>query len=62
MELEQPFRPSQIAQRSEIRQGECEAILVLIPDGPQIEAAEFETQSAAIPVVSSLRRGVLHKP
>jgi hypothetical protein len=41
--LEQAFRPPQIPQRTEIGQGECETILVLIPYRTQVEAAKFQT-------------------
>ena len=60
-DLKQPFRPSQIPQRTEIRQREREAILVLIPYRTQVETAEFQAYSAAIPVISGLRRSVLQE-
>src|ERR1700680_1477455 len=50
-----------MAQRSEIRQRECEAILVLIPNRAQSEAAEFQTYSTTIPVIRGLHRGILQK-
>jgi hypothetical protein len=57
----QPFGPPEISQRAEIRQRECEAILILIPHLAQGEATEFQTDSAAIPVVRGLYRRVLHE-
>ena len=59
--LEQPFVPSQIPQRTKIRQRERKSILVLIPHRTQVEAAEFQTHSAAIPVIRGLDRSVLEE-
>src|SRR5271165_1285863 len=61
-DLKQSLRPSQIPQRSQISQRECEAILILIPYRAQREAAEFHAHAAAIPVIRGLRRGVLDEP
>ena len=60
-ELKQSFRPSQIPQRTEIRQCKRKSILVLIPYRTQVEAPEFQTYSAAIPVIRGLYRSVLQE-
>ena len=52
---------SNIAERTEISERECEAILILIPHFAQGKAAEFQADSTAIPVIRGLRCRVLHK-
>src|SRR5581483_10675519 len=59
--LKQPLLPSQGPERPHIGQAEGEAELVFVSDGAQGEAAVFEAQPAAIPVIAGLESGVLQE-
>src|SRR5436190_2982684 len=59
----QPLLPLQVSKRSDIRQGESEAVLVLIAvdGGAQREASILKTDAAAIPVIGCLRSRILQQ-
>src|SRR6478752_3873424 len=58
---EQPLLAFQIAEGADIGQGKGEAVLVFIADGAEGEAAVFEAEPAAGPVIGGLGGGVLEQ-
>src|ERR1035437_4259454 len=60
-QLVQPLLPSEVAERSHVRQRKRETILILVAHRSQREAPVFQAQAATVPVISRLRRRILQR-